>query len=541
MAAETANALLTELLRVLGENEDIRSRLTKASPLFGKLLSSDPATAPAVPNSESADDSSASPSANSAPLTHDESPLSPDPPSPADENGLNSDVEDMDVAATSSESEVDPEMVAEGFTPVTKKRKKRTLKSPLPDQSAKAARVGGADSSRRKPAAPPAPKAASAKERTPPPIILPDNAKWSSLSSQMTLKSRPRLRATQSKDGIRIQVPTSTAHRQLTKLMDFLQFPYHTYALEEEKLHRVVIRGIPKELSEQEVHDDLVSQGIAVTNVHRIKSHKNKRIFDMVHVTLERSEAGKAIYGVKTVCNLSGIRLEAPRKTGIPGQCHNCQVYGHSSRTCHAIPRCVKCADNHSTAQCTRPKKTDPPAADSSTPALPPVCVLCGETGHPANYRGCPRAPKANPKVLARLLAKAAQANKSAGAQKQPSDTADNCNFPPPRPAWGPKTGPTPPAPLPPKPLAPPKTAPAKKAPPPPSPPRPTPPPKANAQGDLADALSVVSSFTSLFDVEEIIAYSEEIKANAGNAAALMQVAVRYSGLVLAFKNFKPQ
>ncbi|KAI5645864.1 endonuclease-reverse transcriptase domain-containing protein [Phthorimaea operculella] len=176
----------------------------------------------------------------------------------------------------------------------------------------------------------------------------------------MTQKHIPFLRATQSKDGICIQVPTSTAHRQLTKLMDFLRFPYHTYALEEEKLYRVAIRGIPKELSEQEVHDDLVGQGIAVTNVHR---HKNKRIFDM------RSRGAR--------------------------------------------------------------------------PARPYT---------------------------------AAQANKSAGAQKQPSDATENCNFPPPRPAWGPKTGPTPPAPVPPKPLAPPKTAPVKQAPPPPSPP--TPPPK---------------------------------------------------------------
>ncbi|KAI5636847.1 hypothetical protein NE865_10438 [Phthorimaea operculella] len=415
MAAETANALLTELLRVLGEDEVIRSRLTKASPVFSELLSRDPATAPAVPNSESTDDSSDSPSANSAPLTHDESPQSPNPPSPADGNGLNSDVE-MDVAPTSSENEVDSDMDAEGFNPVTKKRKKRTLKSPSPDQSAKAARVGGGDSSRRQPAVPPAPKAASAKERIPPPIILRDNAKWSSLSSQMTQKHIPFLRATQSKDGIRIQVPTSTTHRQLTKLMDFLKFPYHTYALEEEKLHRVVIRGIPKELSEQEVHDDLVSQGIAVTNVHRIKSHKNKRIFDMVHVTLERSEAGKAIYGLRSFLSHLSCRITV------------CQVRRH-----------------HSTAECTHAKKTDPPAADSSTPALPPICVLCGETGHPANYRGCPRASKANPKVLARLLTKAAQANKSTCAQKQPSDAADNCNFPPPRPAWGPKTGPTPP------------------------------------------------------------------------------------------------
>ncbi|KAJ2942381.1 hypothetical protein O0L34_g15929 [Tuta absoluta] len=100
--------------------------------------------------------------------------------------------------------------------------------------------------------------------------------------------------------------------------------------------------------------------------------------------------------------------------------------------------------------------------------------------------------------------------------------------------------GPAPaPAQVAPKPVVPPQPAPKKPAPPPPSPPKPASHSK-SAESDLADALSVVSNFTSLFDIEEIISYSKEIRANAGNPSALIQTAAKYYHLVFAFKNFKP-
>ncbi|GBP33995.1 Nucleic-acid-binding protein from transposon X-element [Eumeta japonica] len=84
---------------------------------------------------------------------------------------------------------------------------------------------------------------------------------------------------------------------------------------------------------------------------------------------------------------LSGVKAEQPRKRALPGQCHNCQSYGHSSRHCYHSARCVKCLGDHGTAQCTRNKDTDGP----------PACVLCKQKGHTANYLGCPRAAKRPP------------------------------------------------------------------------------------------------------------------------------------------------
>ncbi|KAL0852945.1 hypothetical protein ABMA27_012738 [Loxostege sticticalis] len=105
---------------------------------------------------------------------------------------------------------------------------------------------------------------------------------------------------------------------------------------------------------------------------------------------LDHSAAAKDVFNIKAVCSISGLRVEPPRKRGTPGQCHRCQLYGHSARNCRARPRCVKCLGDHGTADCARYR---------ATASEPPSCVLCDSAGHPANYRGCPRAPRHQPRA----------------------------------------------------------------------------------------------------------------------------------------------
>ena len=90
------------------------------------------------------------------------------------------------------------------------------------------------------------------------------------------------------------------------------------------------------------------------------------------------------------ITGLLGYRVyaESLRRPEV-NQCHRCQGFGHSQSCCYEIPRCVKCGQNHFTAQCTRPKK-----GDDKTDKEPPKCVNCGEVGHPANYSGCKMRPR---------------------------------------------------------------------------------------------------------------------------------------------------
>ncbi|GBP78724.1 hypothetical protein EVAR_65468_1 [Eumeta japonica] len=72
-----------------------------------------------------------------------------------------------------------------------------------------------------------------------------------------------------------------------------------------------------------------------------------------------------AFLKIRSVCLLSGVKAEQPRKRALSGQCHNCQLRARV-RHCFNPARCIKCLGDHGTAQCTRNKNTDGP----------PACVL---------------------------------------------------------------------------------------------------------------------------------------------------------------------
>ncbi|GBP69712.1 Nucleic-acid-binding protein from transposon X-element [Eumeta japonica] len=158
---------------------------------------------------------------------------------------------------------------------------------------------------------------------------------------------------------------------------------FHTYALEEERKIKVVIRGIPADFPVEEIKADLCDQGFPVLSVHRLCRRDGTPLWLVLAVLPRTEEAKNLSRTLNKVCGLSGIRVEAPHKKGGPGQYHRCQIYGHASANCNANPRCVKCLVPHWTRDC-------PLSRDSEEK---PSCVNCGQT-HTANYRVCPKAAK---------------------------------------------------------------------------------------------------------------------------------------------------
>ncbi|GBP57113.1 Nucleic-acid-binding protein from transposon X-element [Eumeta japonica] len=227
-----------------------------------------------------------------------------------------------------------------------------------------------------------APLPAPRKEQKPPPIFLWEKEKFSEIRRQCELKNITISHARNTKNkGLKVQPDSISDFRNLTNLLATMKAAYHTYSLKEEREFRVVLKGV-------------------------------------LRVSARR-----------------GIKVELPHKRSSPGQCHNCQLYGHSSKNCFRKARCVKCLGDHGTAACTRNKETDGP----------PACVLCNTSGHTANYLGCPRAaPKKYPtpsrnnrdnnshpndkaaprRAPARAVSKnATYANVTAGRRKDPPKT----------------------------------------------------------------------------------------------------------------------
>lgn len=216
-----------------------------------------------------------------------------------------------------------------------------------------------------------------------PPIFLRNKDKWTAISRHLLNNQIEYRKATNTGVGIKIEPTTPNDYRFIIRYFDTEKFEYFSYALQEDKPLSVVIRGVPVEITEAEVEQDLAAQGLPAAKAARMKRGRERTPMPMVLVHLERTEASKGVYNIRKIHGIN-ITVETPRPRTDITQCFRCQGFGHTQRECRIKPKCVKCAEEHFAAEC--PKKT------RDTPAR---CVNCGG-GHPANYRGCPRFPKAS-------------------------------------------------------------------------------------------------------------------------------------------------
>lgn len=213
------------------------------------------------------------------------------------------------------------------------------------------------------------------KTRLPPPIFIRSDL-W--LNTAPLIFNNPNIKsdgitAKSTSDGkINIKTTNSTQFRSLQSLLLSEKIDFHTYTLAEDRQLKVVLRGIPTNISTERLQSELEALHFDVKLIRRFGT--DSKPMPLCLAILSGSQA-KDIFDITELFFLK-ISVESFRKTG-PSQCHSCQRFGHGSSNCGFSPRCVKCAGPHKTSDCTKTRDQDP------------TCVNCGET-HTANYRKCP-------------------------------------------------------------------------------------------------------------------------------------------------------
>ncbi len=142
------------------------------------------------------------------------------------------------------------------------------------------------------------------------------------------------------------------------------------------------MRGIPSTCEEQEVVEALNQLGhkaMKATNIKKFIMKDGKKVekkLPLFLVELKQDENNKKLFETKYLLHCK-IVVEAPRKSKAIPQCQKCQKLGHTKNFCTRPAVCVKCAESHPTASCTKKLNEKP------------KCALCEQEGHTANYKGC--------------------------------------------------------------------------------------------------------------------------------------------------------
>ncbi|GBP84007.1 hypothetical protein EVAR_15744_1 [Eumeta japonica] len=152
----------------------------------------------------------------------------------------------------------------------------------------------------------------SPKTKSPSPIYLRDKGKWNAVSAEYNRLHINYTSAHNTLHDIKISVDFILDFRSLISLLIKCNFPFHTYALEEGRKIKAVLRNIPLENPTDCIKSDLENQNYSVFAVQRMHRRDSTEL-GLVLVVLHKSDTAKDIFKYPPkVCGLSGITVEAP-------------------------------------------------------------------------------------------------------------------------------------------------------------------------------------------------------------------------------------
>lgn len=219
------------------------------------------------------------------------------------------------------------------------------------------------------------PEGTITKRQKVPPIILTSDVKYLELCKLLTqLVGDDQFKCSSTLKNVTIHPFSPESYRKIVHFLRENKAEFHYFQLPEDKVFRVVIRGLHSSIEPDSIKEELISKGFSVQNVTNVWSRQKTRL-PLFFVDLAQSQANENIFDLSTLLH-SKVQVEEPRPKRLIVQCMRCQQLGHTKKYCNRSPRCVKCAKDHETSACTKPNNT------------PATCALCGDN-HPANYRGC--------------------------------------------------------------------------------------------------------------------------------------------------------
>ncbi|GBO09459.1 Nucleic-acid-binding protein from transposon X-element [Araneus ventricosus] len=180
--------------------------------------------------------------------------------------------------------------------------------------------------------------------------------------------------------------PTSWEHHaQISNHCRTQGYDFHIIQPVNKRPVKVVIKDLPSRHDPEDIKSYLKDElNFPVEKVTQLSKLRTREPLPIFLVELQKTPKTKEIYQIKHI-NYLKVKVEEYRGRRIVNQCFKCNWYHHKANECQSTPRCLKCAQPHETNTCNIKEKVENPQ-----------CINCGQSGHVASYRGCPKFPKPN-------------------------------------------------------------------------------------------------------------------------------------------------
>lgn len=210
-----------------------------------------------------------------------------------------------------------------------------------------------------------------------PPIVIEIGGEWTHQKVKATLEKYVKdfHMIYRGQKIVKAQCYSAKSHQILKESLLKEKVAFHTFSRKDEKQPKAVIKGLPKFL-QANIPEELATLGFPGANASELKTlFPSECPPVLIQLPSGTNMAKFKLIKYLSNCSIDVERYKPSKKAGT--QCFRCQGFGHASRNCNRLPRCVKCAQSHPTWECAK--------KDRETPAL---CCNCQED-HPANFALC--------------------------------------------------------------------------------------------------------------------------------------------------------
>lgn len=223
-------------------------------------------------------------------------------------------------------------------------------------------------------------KKPQAKQPKVPPITINFSGNYLQLNAELKKHLTGPIKAIYRDNNIKYHFETTKDYNTALDFFRTHEINLFTHQLQSDRRLKVVMKGLPPTIQENEIKEELGTLGFTDCTVYQFKKRHpdtNQLIKEPIYcVTLPRDKSSDAIYDVRHILYTKVIIEDYESKDG-PPQCKRCQTFFHTANYCSMPARCVRCGEHHQSRDCKKPRSD------------PPTCANCGEEGHPASWRGC--------------------------------------------------------------------------------------------------------------------------------------------------------